>query len=45
MIDLTGDRFGRLIVMSRADNNKNSDHTWLCRCDCGKEKVQEHVAL
>ena len=36
--DLTGNRFGRLLVMSRADNI-GSKTAWLCRCDCGNTKV------
>ena len=30
---LTGQRFGKLTVLRRA-----SSGTWLCRCDCGREK-------
>ena len=37
-IDLTGQRYGRLEVMSRAEN-KRKIAMWLCRCDCGNEKV------
>jgi len=33
-LDLTGQRFGRLVAVQRADNRK-----WLFRCDCGKEKA------
>lgn len=36
-IDLTGQRFGRLIVIKRAENVKSRHIIWLCRCDCGKE--------
>lgn len=36
--DLTGARYGRLVVMERA-GSKNERATWLCRCDCGGEKV------
>ena len=41
-IDLTGQRFGRLVVVRREgayahDNRTNAK--WLCRCDCGAEKV------
>lgn len=39
MIDLTNKRFGRLIVIRIADNNKFRHICWLCLCDCGKEKV------
>jgi hypothetical protein len=36
-IDLTGQRFGRLVVLSRGPNNKTNHVMWRCRCDCGKE--------
>ena len=39
--DLTGQRFGRLTVIARAEDKvyKSGKHKiqWLCRCDCGKE--------
>lgn len=34
-IDMTGMRFGRLIVVERAPKGKSGDARWLCRCDCG----------
>ena len=39
-IDLTGQRFGRLVVVGRADppSNKRGCAMWHCRCDCGNEK-------
>lgn len=40
-VDLTGQKFGRLIVEYRADDyiSKNGRHRvrWHCRCDCGEE--------
>ncbi len=36
-VDLTGKRFGRLTVISRAEN-KGGKTNWHCRCDCGNEK-------
>jgi hypothetical protein len=36
--DLVGVRFGRLVVISRAENIKRNTR-WNCRCDCGKEIV------
>ena len=39
-MDLTGKRFGRLTVISQAQNNENNKVCWLCRCDCGKETVK-----
>ena len=35
-IDLTEQRFGRLIALSRAENDKNQQKRWNCICDCGK---------
>lgn len=35
--DLTGQKFGRLTVISRAEN-KSGRTNWHCRCDCGNEK-------
>lgn len=41
--NLTGQRFGRLIVLERANDiiRSNSQHAtqWLCRCDCGNETI------
>lgn len=36
--DLTGRRFGRLIVQRQAENIGES-RAWFCLCDCGGEKV------
>lgn len=36
--DLTGQRFGKVTVLSRAANNKHGRAVWLCKCDCGNEK-------
>lgn len=38
-IDLTGQRFGRLIVLKRTDNDKWGNLCWLCKCDCGKKII------
>jgi len=35
-IDLTGQRFDRLVVLERVPDALTT--TWLCRCDCGREK-------
>lgn len=47
VVDLTGQRFGRLTVLERAPNQmvnlksgrKMSVTAWRCKCDCGGEKV------
>ena len=38
-IDLTGKRFGRLVVKSFAGKDKHNNTLWLCKCDCGKECI------
>lgn len=38
-LDLVGKKYGKLTVISRAENNKNGNTMWLCDCDCGGEKV------
>ena len=38
LIDLTGQRFGRLVVTCRAEN-KGKETAWLCKCDCGNTKI------
>lgn len=41
--DLTGQRFGKLIVIERAkvdEKEKHGKHAqWLCKCDCGNEVI------
>lgn len=48
-IDLTGQRFGRLTVIGRAEDktyaNKRYSVMWLCQCDCGKQVVKSSVLL
>lgn len=38
VIDLTGKRFERLVVLGRAELNRKRIH-WRCLCDCGKEVI------
>ena len=38
-IDLTGKRFGRLVVLSRQENTKSGKAKWLCKCDCGNTTI------
>lgn len=37
LINLTGNRYGILVVLSRGENIGKRP-TWLCRCDCGNTK-------
>lgn len=43
-IDLTGQRFGRLTVI-RYDHSEHDGTHWLCKCDCGNEKVAAGYSL
>lgn len=36
-IDLTGQRFGRLTVISELGKGKDGGTIWTCLCDCGNE--------
>lgn len=38
-IDLTGQRFGRLLVIREYGRDKQGAVLWLCKCDCGVETV------
>lgn len=41
VIDRTGDRYGRLVVIERASAKSRTDTNarWFCRCDCGRGVV------
>lgn len=45
LVDLTGRRFGRLIVLSRAQNDARKRVRWICVCDCGNTKVARALDL
>lgn len=38
-IDLTGQKFNRLTVIRRVENSKDGRTMWLCKCDCGNERI------
>ena len=44
VINEAGNRYGRLIVKSRAKNKHGEAH-WICRCDCGAERVVSGCSL
>lgn len=44
-IDLTGQRFGKLITLELLQQKQGNERKWLCRCDCGKEKSITGVNL
>lgn len=45
LIDLTGQRFGRLIVIERAENGNHNKARWVCQCDCGSKTIAATTQL
>lgn len=43
--DLTGQKFGRLTVIKRAENSKCGRTRWLCKCECGNYKDVQSIHL
>lgn len=45
LIDQTGNRFGRLVVIGRGSQSSDNRVRWLCQCDCGNfiEIRADHV--
>ena len=39
--NLLDQRFGRLVVLESASDNKRGKPRWVCKCDCGNEKIIE----
>lgn len=44
-IDLTGQKFGRLIVLSKSSTQRNRRWLWNCKCICGNEKLIDGQTL
>lgn len=44
LIDITGQRFGRLTVVKRAET-KNKNTRWECICDCGNKIIVQYGSL
>lgn len=45
VIDLTGKKFGRLLVLRRNGETKHGDPLWETRCECGTEKLISGISL
>lgn len=43
--DLTGQKFGRLTVIKKIGKDKRKNVQWLCKCDCGNEKITSTYLL
>jgi|SRR5215467_7405799 len=44
-VDLTGQKFGQLQVIALHPERIRRGFAWLCRCECGKEKVIASIKL
>ncbi len=45
VLDLTGQRFGRLVAIERSTNSKSGKARWRCECDCGNNIVVFSTSL
>ena len=43
--DLTGMRFGRLVVLKESEPTSTNKRNWLCQCDCGSIVVKSDHSL
>ena len=43
--NLTGQRFGRLVVIERSGSDKYRRAMWKCQCDCGEIRVEYSTNL
>lgn len=43
--NLIGTRYGKLIIIARSGTANHGHSTWLCKCDCGNEKVIRATCL
>ncbi len=44
-VNLTGKRFGRLVVLAFDSRDNGHRALWKCQCDCGQTKVMEGYAI
>lgn len=46
LIDMTNERYGRLVVLKKADKRTaNGNAQWVCKCDCGNYVVADRYSL
>lgn len=44
-MDLTGQKYGRLLILSREPNGRNGKIRYLCQCDCGSTPLTVFAGL
>ena len=45
ILDLTGQRFGKLVCLEKTSIKKHSNYIWKCKCDCGNITYVEASCL
>ena len=45
VLDLTGEKFGKLTVLKRDGSTKNDNALWLCQCECGNNTIANGTSL
>ena len=45
IIDITGQKFGRLTALQRSRKNRHGAWKWLCQCSCGEQIEVVHPDL
>ena len=45
VVDMTGKRVGKLVVIKRVENDKDGHAQWLCQCDCGNTRIASGKVL
>jgi hypothetical protein len=45
LVDLTGTRSHRWTIVRRVPNTPQGQARWLCRCDCGTERVLKSIVI
>lgn len=38
-LELSGEKFGKLLVLKRVESDRLGKSQWLCKCDCGNEHI------
>ena len=46
IINITGNKFGKFIVLERVENTKTGQTQWLCQCECGNiRKISQNSLM
>lgn len=45
LLNLVGQRFGKLVVIKEQERGHRKNRYWLCRCDCGNKRTINQISL